>query len=582
MKPTVSLVTVSLLFAPISFPGPGAETLTGSSLERSWRNDQKAYGRKGAVVSAHPLASRVGLAILKRGGNAVDAAVATFLTLAVVHPQAGNLGGGGFVVLRMADGRKLALDFREMAPLKAHPKMYQDGKGEVIPGKSLRTAQAVGVPGSPAGIYHLWKKFGKIKKWSQLVYPAHAFAEKGFEVDDFLARSIRAKRKTLGLWPATREIFFRKGEPLRKGDFLIQKDLAATLKRFADGGPKGFYGGRTAELFEAEMKRTKGMITQKDLASYVVKERKVLEGSYRGYPILSMPPPSSGGIALLQMLHILETWSLRDLGPGSAQELHYKIEAMRRAYADRARWLGDPDFFKVPIKGLLAKDYATGLAEGISPTQASKGVEAGLPAGAPPEESRETTHFSVIDAEGNAVSCTTTLNSTFGNGQVVAGAGFLLNNEMDDFSSKPGVPNQFGLVGAKANEIRAGKRPLSSMTPTIVLDKKGEHPYLILGSPGGGRIINTVLQVLIQVLDHDLPLDLAVRAPRIHQQWLPPATYWEPLAIPADARRKLEGMGHLFQKRPSVIGRCQAIRRDARGRILAVSDPRSGGGASAW
>ena len=546
------------------------------------RNDQKARGTKGAVVSAHPLASRVGLAILKRGGNAVDAAVATFLTLAVVHPQAGNLGGGGFVVLRMADGRKLALDFREMAPARAHAKMYLDPKGEVVPGKSLETALAVGVPGSPAGIYHLWKRFGKIKQWSQLVYPAHAFAEKGFEVDDFLAESLEAKKKTLARWPATREIFFRDGTPLGKGDFLIQKDLASTLKRFADAGPKGFYEGETARLFQAEMKRAGGWITQKDLAGYTVKERKVIEGSYRGHPVLAMPPPSSGGVALLEMLHMLESWPLGELGQGSALELHYRIEVMRRAYADRARWLGDPDFFKVPVEGLISKDYARKLVEGLPVDRASKGVEAGLPAGAPPEESRETTHFSVLDAEGNAVSCTTTLNSTFGNGQVVTGAGFLLNNEMDDFSAKPGVPNQFGLVGAKANEIAPGKRPLSSMTPTIVLDKEGKQPWLILGSPGGGRIINTVLQVVVQVVDHGLPLDLAVRAPRIHQQWLPPETWWEPLALPADARKKLEAMGHLFRERPTILGRCQAIARDAQGRILAVSDPRSGGAASAW
>ena len=574
LRPLAPRLVLALLAIPCLGPAPAVPALL--------RNDQKAFGQKGAVVSGNPLASRVGLAILKRGGNAVDAAVATFLTLAVVHPQAGNLGGGGFAIVRMADGRKLALDFREMAPGRAHAKMYQDEKGEVIPGKSLRTALAVGVPGSPAGMYHLWKKFGKIKKWSMLVYPALAFADKGFEVDGFLARSIRIKEKALRRWPATREIFFPHGTRLKKGDFLVQKDLAATLKRLADGGPEGFYAGKTAELFVAEMKRTEGWITQKDLESYAVKERKVLEGSYRGHPVLSMPPPSSGGIALLQMLHILETWPLKDYGAGSAQELHYEIEAMRRAYADRARWLGDPDFFRVPVAGLIARDYTAKLAEGIAADRASKGVEAGLPAGAPPEESRETTHFSVLDAEGNAVSCTTTLNSTFGNGQIVGGAGFFLNNEMDDFSSKPGVPNQFGLVGAKANEIAAGKRPLSSMTPTIVLDKAGKEPWLILGSPGGGRIINTVLQVIVQVVDHGLPLDLAVRAPRIHQQWLPPATYWEPLAIPPDARRKLEGMGHLFQKRPSVIGRCQAIQRDAKGRILAVSDPRSGGAASAW
>jgi len=548
---------------------------------RSPANDQRATGRKGAVVSASRYASRIGVSVLKNGGNAIDAAVATFFALAVTHPQAGNIGGGGFLIVHLADGTNIAFDFREMAPRRARRDMYLDEQGRVRPGVSLYTALAVGVPGSVAGICSVHARFGK-RPLAELIRPAIELAEKGFVVDSFLQSSIAGKRNVFRKWPSTATIFLRDGKPLHAGARLVQKDLAATLTRIAEHGPDGFYKGKTAELIAAEMKRSRGLIDEKDLAAYVVKEREPLRGNYRGYTILSMPPPSSGGVALLQMLNMLEPHDIAALGLGSSKTLHLMIEVMKRAYADRARWLGDPDFYPVPVEGLVAKDYAKKITGNLSMTKATPEVAAGSPEGAILRESRETTHLSVLDSGGNAVSCTTTLNSSFGNGQVVTGAGFFLNNEMDDFSAKPGVPNQFGLVGAKANEIQPGKRMLSSMTPTIVLAKDGKRPFLILGSPGGGRIINTVLQVTVNVVDFRLPLATAVAAPRIHEQWLPKPVYWERLALPADVRDALVAMGHTFQDRPRIIGRCQAILWHAGGRIDAVSDPRSPGTAVAW
>ncbi|MEZ5990387.1 MAG: gamma-glutamyltransferase [Planctomycetota bacterium] len=544
------------------------------------RNDQVAVGRKGAVVAADPVASRVGLAVLERGGNAVDAAVATFLTLAVVHPQAGNLGGGGFLVARMADGRTMALDFRETAPGKAHKDMFLGEDGEVAEGKSLDTALAAGVPGSPYGIWLAWKRLGKVEEFERLVRPAIELARRGFVVDRFLAEAFAEDRERLERWDGTKAAWWRDGRPPSIGDRFVQADLADTLERLAEKGPEGFYTGPTADKVVAEMRRTGGWITAADLAAYRPVEREVLRGKYRGHEVLTMPPPSSGGVALLQMLRLLELRPMGELGCSSVRGAHWLIEAMKRAYADRARWLGDPAFFEVPVAGLVSEGYAKKLAEGMRDDRATAVEGPGDPTGFR-EESRETTHFSVVDAEGNAVSCTTTLNSGFGNGQVVTGAGFVLNNEMDDFSAKPGVPNQFGLVGAEANAVAAGKRPLSSMTPTIVVGPDGAL-RLVLGSPGGGRIITTVLQVLSNVVDHGLPVEVAVRAPRLHQQWRPAETSWELLALSKDTRARLEEMGHRFRAEPSVMGRCQAIERLPDGRYVAAADPRSGGAAVAY
>lgn len=551
------------------------------SLSATTPNDQRARGKNGAVVSAEPHATTVGYEVLRAGGNAIDAAVAVGFALAVTHPQAGNIGGGGFLIYRGIDGTELALDYRETAPRKAHKDMYLDADGKVIPRASTYTSLAVGTPGAVAGLARAHELHGS-KPWKDLLAPAIRLARNGFEVSSFLHASVRAKARVFAQWPASAAIYLPDGEPLAQGAVFKQPELAATLERIANEGPKGFYEGKTAALFEAAMQKHGGILDAQDLAAYRPIERAPLRGTYRGHTVLSMPPPSSGGVALLQMLNLVEPRNLRALGRGSSAALHFQIEAMKRAYADRARWLGDPDFYPVPIEGLVAKDYAERLGKGIEADKASKLVQAGTPKGAVLRESRETTHYSILDSAGNAVSCTTTLNSSFGNGQVVAGAGFLLNNEMDDFSAKPGVPNQFGLVGAEANAIAPGKRMLSSMTPTIVLDASGKRPWIVLGSPGGGRIINTVFQVLLNVIDHELPLHVAVAAPRIHHQWLPRQVYWERLALPRDVREALVMRGHGFRAESRVIGRCQAILRRGDGTIDAVADPRSGGSARAW
>jgi len=571
VKLAVTRRRASALFAPLLMlplgdpprPSPAA-------------NDQLARGRGGAVVSAEPHASRAGLAVLESGGNAVDAAIAVFATLAVTLPQAGNLGGGGFMLLRMADGRTVALDFRETAPGAATRDMYLEEDGSVHPDKSLLGATAGGVPGSPAGLAWLQARYGT-RSLEELFAPAIRLAREGFEVSHFLARSLRSKSRSLGRFESTRAIFFKGDRVLRAGERLIQADLAATLERLAEGGRDGFYKGRTAELLVAQMRRDGGLITMADLDGYQPVPREPLRGEYRGYEVLSMPPPSSGGVALLQMLNLLEPHDLGELGFGSSDAIHVMTEAMRRAYADRARWLGDPDFYPVPVDGLVSKEYAAKLGASVRTDRVTE-VAPGRPPGA--REGEDTTHFSVVDKAGNVVSCTTTINSSFGSGLVVDGAGFLMNNEMDDFSAKPGVPNQFGLVGGDANAIAPAKRMLSSMTPTIVL--RDGSPRFVLGSPGGGRIINTVLQVLLNLVDHEMPIEYAVRAPRVHHQWKPETLAWERLILSADVRARLAEMGHRFAPRSRVIGRCQAIEITSDGTRVAAADPRSGGAAVAY
>ena len=566
-------ITLALLGA--SPDGPGDGRAAGSEMALR-PNDLVARGRHGAVVSAEPRATRIGLEVLRNGGNAIDAAVATLLALAVTHPQAGNLGGGGFMVIQLADGRSAALDFRERAPAAATRDMYLQADGKVHPIKSLLGATAAGVPGSPAGMLKALDTFGS-KPLAELAAPAIRLARDGFEVGHFLAGSLAAKAGALGRFPSTRAVFFRDGRPVRAGETLVQSDLAQTLERLAKGGFDGFYGGKTAKLLVAQMERDGAVMVAKDLTEYRVAERRPLRGSYRGHEFVCMPPPSSGGIAVLQMLNMLEPYDVRGSGFGSAGTLHLLTEVMRRAYADRARWLGDADFYPVPIQGLISKEYAEELRAGIRTDKVSE-VAPGRPPGAP--EGDKTTHLSVVDAHGNAVSCTTTINSTFGNCLVVEGAGFLLNNEMDDFSAKPGVPNQFGLIGGEANAIAPGKRMLSSMTPTIVM-RDGKVRY-VLGSPGGGRIINTVFQVASNLIDHGLALPAAVAAPRIHHQWRPEQLTWERLALPAEVRLALTELGHSFTSRPRTIGRCQAIEIRPDGERIGAADPRSGGAAMAY
>jgi gamma-glutamyltranspeptidase/glutathione hydrolase len=530
-----------------------------------------ARAKGGMVASTSAPATRVGAEILKRGGNAVDAAVAVGLALAVTYPSAGNLGGGGFMLVRMADGRSVALDYRETAPAAAGRDLYLDSAGKIIPEASTVGHRAAGVPGTVAGMALALQRYGTMK-WADVVRPARRLAENGFPVGYGLARSLRAER-VLARFPESRRIFRRDGLYYTEGESFRQPELARTLRRLEERGPREFYEGETARLLAAEMKAGGGLITLEDLKGYRPVERVPLKGTYRGYEILTMPPPSSGGIALLQMLRMLEPHDLRALGHNSAPRYHLLIEAMRRAFADRAEFLGDPDHVRVPVAGLLAPEYLAVRGRSIRLDRATPSSEIGhgRPAGA---ESPQTTHFTVVDVHGNAVSNTYTLNGGYGSGVTVRGAGFLLNNEMDDFTSKPGEPNQFGLIQSERNAIAPGKRPLSSMTPTIVL-RDGKLSF-VLGSPGGPTIINTVLQVLLNVVDHRMNLAQAVHAPRIHHQWLPDEVRHEPFGLAPEVAAALREKGHRLAARPGYLGDVQAVMIEpATGTLLGASDPRS-------
>ena len=553
----------------------GLAALLGGGVGAKAPNDLVARGKNGCVVSAEPRATAIGMQVLEAGGNAVDAAVAVALALAVTHPQAGNLGGGGFLLARMADGKCFAIDFRERAPASATADMYLKTDGSVDEDKVQFGASAAGVPGSPAGLRFALLKYGSMSL-PTVAAPAIRLAREGFVVDPFFADDLAAAAKDLGRYASTRKIFFRDDRPLQAGDMLVQPDLAGTLERYAKGGLDGFYAGETAKHIVAAMQQGGGFVSAKDLADYEVREREPLRATYRGHEVISMPPPSSGGVALLQMLGMLEPSDLGALGYGGSESIHLLTEVMRRAYADRSRWLGDPDHYAVPVAGLVSPEYCKKLAAGIDRQKRSE-VAPGLPPGA--KESDDTTHLSVVDKAGNAVAITTTINSTFGSCCVVEGAGFLLNNEMDDFSSKPGVPNQFGLVGGKANAIAPGKRMLSSMTPTIVV--RDGQLRLVLGAPGGGRIITAVLQTLLNVVDHRMSLAQAVRAPRIHHQWLPDEITWEALALAPEVRAALVQKGHTVAKRPRGIGQMFAIEIEPDGTRVGVCDHRSGGSAGA-
>jgi gamma-glutamyltranspeptidase/glutathione hydrolase len=497
----------------------------------------------GMVVTAQHLATRVGVDVLKDGGNAVDAAVAVGYALAVVYPAAGNLGGGGFMTIRLADGRKTFIDFRETAPAAAKADMYLDKDGNVIKGASTRGHLAVGVPGSVAGFEIARERYGSMKR-DALIAPAVRYARDGFVLDqgdvDLLVTATEDFKKD----PATAAIFLDNNEPFAPGQRLVQKDLAGTLERIAAEGAPGFYRGTVAAAIEASSRAGKGILTQADLAAYRTREMEPIECDYRGLRIVSAPPPSSGGVILCEMLNVLEGYPLKDWGWRSAQAVHVQIEAMRHAYLDRNSYLGDPDFVKNPIARLNSKDYAAKLRAAIDPMKA--GVSKEMKPGTPPHDGgSNTTHYSIVDKAGNAVSVTYTLNDWFGARVTAAGTGVLLNNEMDDFTVKPGVPNLYGLVQGEANSIAPGKRPLSSMSPTIVLDKSGA-PLMVVGTPGGSRIITAVLHTILNVVDYGMTVQEAVDAPRFHQQWLPEATNVEPFALSPDTRKILEGMGHVF------------------------------------
>ena len=500
---------------------------------------QTVRAHNGVVTAQEQRAARIGIGILDRGGNAVDAAVATGFALAVTYPRAGNIGGGGFMVIHLAkDNRDIAIDYRETAPAAASSTMFLDAQGNADSAKSRDSALSVGVPGTVAGLAMAHEKYGSGKfTLAELIAPAIYLAQNGFQVEDDTADSLPPARERLARWPATKSIFFNGDRPLSEGERLLQFDLADTLRAIAKDGPRAFYQGRTADEIATAVAKAGGILTKDDLASYQPVERSVVRGRYRGYDVISVPPPSSGGVHLIEMLNILEGYDLAKLS--REQSLHDMIEAMKRAYADRAAFMGDPDAVKMPISGLLSKAYAASLRAAI-------GERATPPAdirpGKPDDfEGRNTTHFSVIDRDGNAVSNTYTLNFSYGLGLVADGTGVLLNNELDDFTAKPGTANAYGLIGYTANLPGPGKRPLSSMTPTIVL--KDGKPFLITGSPGGSRIISTVLQVIVNVIDFHMPIGEAVSAPRLHQQWQPEEVYVEPGFAP-EVLDALTARGH--------------------------------------
>lgn len=493
----------------------------------------------GMVVTAQHLATRVGVDVLKDGGNAVDAAVAVGYALAVVYPAAGNLGGGGFMTINLADGRKTFLDFREKAPLAATANMYLDKDGNVIKGASTLGHLAVGVPGSVSGMEYALAKYGSMKR-AALMAPAIKYAQDGFVLEQGDVDLLQTATEDFKKDPATAAIFLHNGEPFQAGGKLVQKDLAATLKLISEKGEAGFYKGPVAAAIVASSKEGKGILAQADLDQYKTRELPPVECDYRGYHVISAPPPSSGGVIICEILNVLEGYPLKEMGFRSAQSVHYQIEAMRHAYVDRNSYLGDPDFVKNPLDRLLSKDYAAKIRGVIDPTKA--GVSKDIKPGVAPHEGSNTTHYSIVDKWGNAVSVTYTLNDWFGARVTAAKTGVLLNDEMDDFTAKIGVPNLYGLVQGEANKIEPGKRPLSSMSPTIVT--KDGKTVMVVGTPGGSRIITAVLHTMINVIDYGMNVQEAVDAPRFHQQWLPEATNVESFAISPDTRKILEGMGH--------------------------------------
>lgn len=553
-------------------------------LAAAW--NQPVRARSAMVASTSEIASRVGADVMKRGGNAVDAAVAVGFALAVTWPSAGNLGGGGFMLIRKADGTTEAIDYRERAPLAATRDMYLDAQGNVVPKMSTDGYRAVAVPGTVAGLALAHKRHGKLK-WEDLVGPAQKIAAEGFEVNYHLARSLAHKNTVdkMGPWAESRRIYQRDGRFYEMGDAFVQPELAAVLARIRTN-PRDFYEGETARLIVADMKANGGIITMEDLRTYEPTIRQPLRGTYRGYDILTMPPPSSGGIALIEMLHMLEPYDLKSMGWRSSQYVHTLVEVMRRAFADRATYLGDTDFVKVPVAGLLSREYAKTRAKDITgKATPSRDVRGGGPAA---YESPDTTHYSIVDPEGTVVSTTYTLNDSYGSGVTAKGTGILLNNEMDDFTSKVGVANDYGLIQGEANAIAPKKRPLSSMTPTILL--KDGKPYMVIGSPGGPTIINTVLQTIINVVDFDMDIQQAVSAGRFHHQWLPDHIYWETHDLDADTRAALEARGHKFRPLPGMdrtepgeIGDAQGVLIDPKtGMRMGGSDPRRGGVAVGW
>lgn len=567
LTPLRSIVVATTLFSLVAVPH-------AASL-------QPVAAEHGMVVTAQQFATRIGVDVLKDGGNAVDAAVAVGYALAVVYPAAGNLGGGGFMTLQFADGRKTFLDFREKAPLAATPNMYLDANGNVIPGASVYGHLAVAVPGTVAGLELARSKYGTMGR-EALIAPSIRLAADGFVLAQADVEMLHAATAAFRKDPPSAAIFLKGGEPFQVGDRLVQKDLARTLREISAKGPAGFYQGPVGAALVASSQANKGIITQADLDAYTVRELKPIECGYRGYAIVAAPPPSSGGVTVCEILNVLEGYPLKALGFRSAQAVHYQIEAMRHAYADRNTFLGDPDFVKNPIERLLSPERANEIRASIDPAKA--GISARIKPGTPAHEGTNTTHYSIVDHWGNAVSVTYTLNDWFGARVVAAKTGVVLNDEMDDFTVKVGVPNMYGLVQGEANAIAPGKRPLSSMSPTIV--SKDGHPVLVVGSPGGSRIITHVVHAIVNLVDYGMTVQEAVDAPRFHQQWMPESTAFEPLAISPDTRKLLEAMGHKLADQPAS-GHLAAVLVGAptlggkpvgKNLVYGANDPRRGSG----
>ena len=527
-------------------------------------------GSQGMVATSHTLATEVALKVLKDGGNAIDAAVTAGFALAVTQPRSGNIGGGGFLVYSPGNGdAPEAIDYRETAPAAATETMFQDQDGNVVSERSRFSHKAAGVPGTVAGLALALERHGTLSL-SQALAPAIRLAREGFVVPHRFTEGLEQARDRLERWPATRTTFYKKdGSAPQPGEVFRQPELADTLQRIAEQGVKGFYEGETAQLIVAEMQRGEGLITLEDLRNYEPAVRQPVHGTYRGFDIYSMSPPSSGGTHIVQILNILEDYPIGDWGHNSANTIHHMAEAMKLAYADRSEYLGDTDFVAVPLQGLTSKGYADQLRASIKADKARPASE--IAPGKPgPRESPETTHFSVVDRWGNAVSNTYTINFSYGSGITVAGAGFLLNNEMDDFSAKPGVPNAYGLIGGEANKVEPGKRMLSSMSPTIV--RKDNRNFLVTGSPGGSRIITTTLQVIMNVIDHNMNIQTAVSAPRIHHQWLPDEIRVEQ-GISPDTLDLLRARGHTINT-GSAMGAIQSILIGEDGTLYGGADPR--------